>query len=366
MNILELCLSPAYGGLEIHVRDFCIWLSSRKEVSLSLALQEGSEIEQRLADLTCPSITFLHIAAKFPLKMARSLAGFIDEHQIDIIHMHWKDDLPLAALSKRLSKRNVCLAHSRHMLLPGNKHDIYHRFIYKPVDKYITITKDLKEQAEKNLPISNDKIEYIYYGVEPPNQLTNTEKEKIKKKFHIDHRFTVGLIGRIHFDKKQHLFIEAIEILKKEGVDIFGVIVGSSNDDEYSDQIRKYTVDHSLEEHVIFSGFYERPTDLMQCFDALVMPSGSETFGLVLIEGMHCGIPVIGSNKGGVPEIIDHGINGLMFEGDDVHSLVESINRLYHDNALRIQLAQAGQKKAREMFVAEEQYKKVLTTLANC
>jgi glycosyltransferase involved in cell wall biosynthesis len=104
----------------------------------------------------------------------------------------------------------------------------------------------------------------------------------------------------------------------------------------------------------------------MQCLDVLVMPSGVETFGLVLIEAMHCGIPVIGSNKGGVPEIIDHGITGLMYETDDLPAFAEAIARMYHDESLRRQLAQAGQRKAREMFVADIQYHKVKTALHRC
>ena len=363
MKILELCLSPAYGGLELHVRDFCIWLFNQPDVDLYLGLGSESPIHRDLEILNIPTITYDKTAGKFPVKMARRLAEFIKKNNIDIIHMHWKDDLPLAALAKRITKREIRLIHSRHMLLPGKKHDLYHRFIYKPVDKYITITQDLKRQAEENLPIANEKIEVIYYGINPPKQLDYAEIQKLKNKFGIDHKFTVGLIGRICQEKKQHLLIEATNILKTQDVHINAVIVGAIMKDDYFSGIKKYVTEHGLESYVHFSGFFDRPTDLMQCFDTVIMPSGVETFGLVLIEGMHCGIPVIGSNKGGVPEIIDHGVTGLMFESDDVHSLVDEILRLYNDKVLQIRLAQEGRLKARKMFVAEQQYRKVLKAL---
>jgi glycosyltransferase involved in cell wall biosynthesis len=366
IRILELCLSPAYGGLELHVRDFCVWLAGQPQIELFLVLKNESPIYQDLKKYNRPTLTFDRFAGKFPLAMALHVARYIDAHKIDVVHMHWKDDLPLAALAKRLCKRDICLVSSRHMLLPHKKHDIYHRFIYQPVDRYITITKDLKMQAEKNLPIDSNKIEVIYYGVKPPDMLTPEKIAELKTAFNIDNRFTVGLIGRICPEKRQELFIKAIQKLNEEDVHIHGLIIGSITDQPYYEHIRQYVKDQQIENIITFSGFYNRPTDLMQCLDVLVMTSGVETFGLVLIEAMHCGIPVIGSNKGGVPEIIDHGITGLMFESDDLLAFTEEIGRLYNDEALRRQLAKAGQQKAGEMFVADNQYQKVKSALERC
>ena len=363
MRILELCLSPAFGGLEIHVRDFCVWLLRQEEAELFLGLQENSAIDAELRQYNRPTLYYPHSTGKFPYRAARRLAGFIEKNQVDVIHMHWKDDLPLVSLAKRIAKRSVALVHSRHMLLPGKKHDLYHRFIYEPLDRYITITKDLKRAAEQNLPIAKDKISVVYYGVNLPRILSNDERESLKKQFNIVHRFTVGLIGRVCQPKKQHLFVQAVNLLKKQKIEIYAVIAGSVDDEQYMAKLRRQINEEGLNTQITISGFYDRPTDLMQCFDVLIMPSGVETFGLVLIEGMHCGIPVIGSNRGGVLEIIDHGVTGLLFEADDAQSLAEAIARLYNDNALRLQLARAGQQKARKMFVAEEQYRKVLNHL---
>ncbi len=363
MNILELCLSPSYGGLELHVRDFCVWLSEKPEVVLFLGLQSDSPIHQDLKTLDLPGITYDKIAGKVPYGMARRLAQYIIEHDIDIIHIHWKDDLPLAALAKRMTRNKVRLVHSRHMLLPGKKHDLYHQFIYNPVDKYITITQDLKNQAVKNLPLDADKVEVIYYGIKPPALLDQQQIQQLKEQFNIDNKFTVGLIGRICQEKKQHMLLEAANILKSRDIHINAVIVGGIMKDDYLDGLKRYVTDNGLESYVHFSGFYDRPTDLMQTFDVVTLLTGVETFGLVLIEGMYCGIPVIGSNLGGVPEIIDHGVTGLMFQSDDINSLVDELTRVYNDRALRLRLGQEGKRKAEKMFVLETQYTKVLNSL---
>jgi glycosyltransferase involved in cell wall biosynthesis len=366
IRILELCLSPAYGGLELHVRDFCVWLSGQQDTDLYLVLKNDSPIHRDLKRINIPIHLYNKTAGKLPLLTALDLARYIDTNRIDIVHMHWKDDLPLAALAKRLSKRNPALVVSRHMLLPHKKHDPYHRFIYRPVNRYITITEDLKRQAVKNLPIREGKIEVIYYGVKVPERITLTQSGRIKHEFNIDDRYTVGLVGRICPEKRQLMFIQAVENLHKEEIPVHGLIIGSVTDPGYDQEIRRYVQEKDLEDAVSFSGFYDRPTDLMQCLDVLVMPSGVETFGLVLIEAMHCGIPVIGSNKGGVPEIIDHGVTGLMYETDDVQAFSTAMARMYHDKTLRRRLAENGQTKAREMFVDDIQYSKVKKALLNC
>jgi glycosyltransferase involved in cell wall biosynthesis len=101
----------------------------------------------------------------------------------------------------------------------------------------------------------------------------------------------------------------------------------------------------------------------MQCFDVLVLTTHVETFGLVLVEAMMLGIPVIGSNAGGVLEIIDHEKTGLLFKTKDAHSLAEAIERMVRDPELRQQLAAAGREKAGKAYDTETQNRKVLSLM---
>jgi glycosyltransferase involved in cell wall biosynthesis len=101
----------------------------------------------------------------------------------------------------------------------------------------------------------------------------------------------------------------------------------------------------------------------MSCFDALVLTTKLETFGLVLIEAMHSGIPVIGSNAGGVPEIIDNEVTGLLFESWNANSLAEALKRLYTDREFGNKIAIMGRQKAQKIFDAKIQYQKVFQTM---
>ena len=78
MNILELCLSPSYGGLEIHMRDYSFWLSTIPECTLYIAVQEDSRLHKSLGDLNVPVNTYPSKAGKLPFFKAFKLAKFIE------------------------------------------------------------------------------------------------------------------------------------------------------------------------------------------------------------------------------------------------------------------------------------------------
>ncbi len=362
MKILELCLSPDFGGLEIHMRDFTAWLSRRADCAPCAAVQENTRLHRALATLNAPLLTFPAGAGKFPLAKARLLAKFIETQTVDIVHVHWKYDLPLTALAKRFSKRPFRLLHTRQMSLPGKKFDPYHRFVYGAMDGFIAITQYIARQARENLPLPAERIHQIYYGVAAPPPVDPEATAGLKRELGIGEEFVVGLLGRISEFKGQRLLLEALHRLNRERIRLHALIVGEAFEPEYLNGLQQFVQVNGLGEQVRFRDFHPRPYELMACLDALALTTKRETFGLVLIEAMQVGIPVIGSNAGGVPEIIDHEQTGLLFESWNAASLAQALKRLYLDPDLRKRIAAAGQRKARENFDLEKQYQKVLQT----
>ncbi len=80
--------------------------------------------------------------------------------------------------------------------------------------------------------------------------------------------------------------------------------------------------------------------------DAFVFPSSTETLGLVLLEAMAAGCPVVGANRGGIPDIVSDGVNGCLYDPDDPASLVRAVRRLLGDAPTRLQLRQAARDEA--------------------
>ncbi len=366
MRLLELCLSPSFGGLEIHFKDFSTWIAGeRPDVELILAVGRGTTLDRRLSPLGPPVLRFDPQESVLPvvdmLLRARKLARFVKDHSIDVVHIHDKFDLPSAALAKAIGSGEFALAHSRHMNLPGKKTDLYHRFIYSQLDRYIVVTRYLEKQAMEHLTIDAERIALVYSGCDAPRTLSVDEKAVLRRELGVGDGFVVGLAGNIHHYKGQHLLIEAVEKLAGEGLDVSAVIVGGCMEPGYLEGLKRYVEERGLP--VVFRGFHENIPELMQCFDVAALTTKNETFGLVLVEAMLAGVPVVGSNAGGVPEIIDDGETGLLFDSFDVESLAERLRRLYLDEALRARLGLAGRRKAREKFDKGRQFEKLLNEL---
>ncbi len=360
MNILELCLSPSLGGLELYV--FRTAQAMQGDNTIHACISPSGKLLARLQSLTDVQLLQLeHGYAYFPMLNARTLARYIDDNAIDIIHVHWGNDLPLAAFSKYFSARKPAIVYTRQMQLTRHKNDPYHRFLYRQTDLMLTITHRLEKDAKHFIGDQQTRIETLYYGVRAPERILEQDAiANLRAQHGIEAgSFVAGLVGRIEDGKGQHLLIKAIAQAKQAGQNMYALIVGAEMEPGYRDTLIKLAQQLEVENHITFLAFDPNPQLLMQICDCMVLATYEETFGLVLPEAMRCGVAVIGSNRGGVVEIIDHGTSGLLFESMDADSLYQQLSRLYQDPAFSHRLAAAGKEKADTLFNHEAHYAKL-------
>ena len=365
MNIMELCLSPDLGGLELYVYRASLKLAETDHVHAVIV--ENGKLAERFSETNIP-VSYLKKTFKaLPLFRALTLARIIDENNIDAIHLHWGRDLSLAALAKKFSKKKPRLVYTRQMQITRNKDDIYHRFLYRQVDVFVTITKLLAKLARSFLSESDkNKVVPLYYGVQEPDKfLSDLDKKKFRKKVGFSESdFVVALFGRIEEGKGQHVLIDAIAKLKKQDLDVKCLIIGHVMDDSYYSLIQQSVVNNNLQDNIYFMDFVENPQEWMQVCDVVILATKEETFGLVLAEAMQAEIPVIGTNSGGVPEIIENNKTGFLFEYGDVESLSKCIVELKEDENKRFAFAKAGQVKAKKLFDVANHYSELRKILS--
>jgi len=360
MNILQLCLSSGLGGLELYVFRASDALKDKHHVIA--VLQPGSKLDDYFDDHS--SIERVHIERKggpLPLSNARKLARIIDDNEIDLVHMHWGKDHALAALAKAFSRRKPKLVYTRQMMITRYKNDFYHRFLYSQLDLIITITRQLEQLYRKFVADPKLQVRTLYYGVKPPHKILSTpERDALRddKRFS-DNDFVVGLFGRLEDGKGQHLLIKALSMTKKDGRPVKALIVGHEMDAGYRTTLIKLAESLGVVHDITFNDFVDNPQQLMQICDCLCLTTYEETFGLVLPEAMRAGIAVIGSDKGGVPEIIDHQESGLLFTSKDETSLYQQITYYLDNPEARQMIAEKGKKKADAMFDNDEHFKKL-------
>jgi N-acetyl-alpha-D-glucosaminyl L-malate synthase BshA len=108
-----------------------------------------------------------------------------------------------------------------------------------------------------------------------------------------------------------------------------------------------------IADRVHLLGAQENVVPLLSTGDLFLLPSEQESFGLAALEAMACGVPVVASNVGGLPEVIDHGVTGFLHPGDDVDAMAESGVRLLSDAALHQRVADAAAAVVAREFCSE-------------
>ncbi len=350
-NILEFCLSPDLGGLELFMSS-CIGHFSQK-TNVFIAVAPNKKLDHHLNHET---LFYLKRNKLFPLIPAIKLAQHIDRNNIDIIHFHWTKDIATVILAKVLSARKPKVIQSRHMSMTRFKDDFYHKWLYKNIDTMHAVTHQVKAQLEKYIPSKiRPKIEVIHPGTKIPI-VEDNKKEKLKATYALEDSFVVGMVGRIEEAKGQYLLLEAMAMLKAFNIKV--LIVGQAMREAYLEELKMKTVDLGIEEKVIFTGFTKEVNEHIRLCNVTVLATQKETFGLVVIESMANGVPVITTDNGGPLEIIEDKVDGLFFDRSHT-DLAKKLTLLYENKILREKLALAGYEKAKKMFNADTQLEKL-------
>ena len=359
MNVLEVCMSKGFGGLELYVLKVAKFLNNGQH-KLNVLTKKNSFLSAKCSENDIQNDHFSFVFYHLPLFSAIRLAKYIKANEIDVLHVHWGKDLFFAVLAKFFSSRKVKLVYTRQMSLTREKKDMYHRFLYKNVDAYLVITKVLYDDALKYLPIKKENVHLLYYGV-PAAGSSEVDCEQYLVKAGMEQSiFKLAIFGRIEKGKGQHLVVEAVKNLEKQGKNIQLGIIGHIMDEAYFNTIQDEIRKNTLENNVFYLGFHNNPTSIMPCFDVVILATKCETFGLVLPEAMRAGVAVIGSNCGGVPEIIEHEKTGLLFESENIADLTTQLAKLVDDREFCKKLASAGKADADERFSEEKHFTKLI------
>jgi glycosyltransferase involved in cell wall biosynthesis len=164
----------------------------------------------------------------------------------------------------------------------------------------------------------------------------------------------IGIVGRISPWKGQHIFLRAAVTIRERFPGARFQIIGSALFDEadYEKEVRDLAVTLGLGEAVEFTGFRQDVPELIARLDILAHASTTgEPFGQVVAEGMISGKPVVATNGGGVPEIIEDGISGLLVPMDDAPALAAAIIRLIEHPEKAQEIAKAGRQRICDHFM---------------
>lgn len=361
LRIAELCLSSSLGGLELYVFRLTELLRERSHQCVPV-VTPGSRLDEVVHQAGFRPLYLAPRVRRAPLLTAYRLARWLTRNEIGILHLHRGDDLELAAIAKFLCRRRIRLVYSRHIDLPFPKRDVYHRMLYRAIDAFVAVTDLMAAQARQHLPLDSAKVRRIYLGARTAAASALRCNDFYARNDIDPGAFKVALIGRMEPYKGQHDFIAALPPLVAAGINVQGLLIGRAMEESYRRELETLISRLGLGARVKMLGHVPNPEAMMHCFDVVALTTVKETFGLVLIEAMRAGVAVIGSAAGGVPEIIEDGVSGMLFAPGDVSGLTERLATLYRDRPLRQRLALAGRQRAEAVF-SEERHMDEITRL---
>lgn len=164
----------------------------------------------------------------------------------------------------------------------------------------------------------------------------------------------VGIVGRLQRWKGVHVFLDAVACVRRTHPDVRAVVVGGPHETEpgYADELRAQAGRLGIAENVTFAGFQPNPAEWMQAMDVVVHAADQEPFGIVVVEAMALGKPVVAGAAGGPAEIVSDGVDGLRAPYGDAAAIASAVTRLLDDHAFAQRLGAAARKRAADFSAA--------------
>lgn len=274
--------------------------------------------------------------------LIKQLEKIVLQQNINLIYLNIQvnRDLFGVILSKKTGVN--CVSHLRSIRPVGfNKWTA--KFVNNNVSRFIANSSAVKDFWVSH-GLSEDKISVIYNGIPKLNISTiNLHKMYSLEKDCL----IIGSVGRLISWKRHDFLIETFNILLGNFDNAVLFIVGGGP----LMLDLKLTVDKlNIQNKVIFTGEILNAKEYIKSFDIMVLPSINEPFGRVIIEAMALGTPVIASKSGGIPEIIEDGKNGYLFNPDDKSDLLLKMDSLLKDFAKRDSFSFNGMQSVRTKF----------------
>ena len=272
----------------------------------------------------------------FKKNAKKALENLLEKEDIDIIHGHYLFPAGAAAVE-------VGNEHGIKTYVTAHGSDMFELYKTQPLMRS-TLKKVLK-RADVVLAVSNAlRHEIIATGVEgiasktrlswnsvDINKFSAKENTTFKEENRLEDKPIVLFVGNLIKRKNVESLLEAKKIANS---DYYLVIVG---DGPLFKKLNNKVEEENIRD-VIFTGARDDVENIIPSCDVLVLPSFSESFGLVLIEALACGKPVIGSNVGGITEIINKNV-GLLVNPNKISSIASAIDEVINDEELRMILS---------------------------
>jgi glycosyltransferase involved in cell wall biosynthesis len=345
----------------LHVDTARTWRGGQNQVLLTvnglraigqratLVAHPDGELRRRVAE----GLDLIPLAPRteMDLSAAWKFSRLIKRLNPDVIHAHDPHGVAMASFALSLggsAASGPALIASRRVdfHLKGNS---LSRWKHRQVDCFVAASEAIR-QILLHDGVEADRAVTVHEGIDVEHVVA-ADPVNVHEAFWLPHQApVVGNVAALVPHKGQRYLIEAAHLVVQEIPDARFVILGEG---ELREQLERQVHDHHLEKHVLLPGFR---TDVLGCikgFDLFVMSSVTEGLGTSLLDAMACSRPIVATTAGGIPEVVEDGVNGLLVPPRDARALADAIIRALRDASLRQRFGTAGLARVKARFTVE-------------
>lgn len=341
INILELESSKGWGGQEKRTVRLVNSLDKNK-FNVYWAVSENSKLFKNRKNIDAKFIP-VEMKKSYDIKAIKKIINIIKKYNIDIISTHSGKDGWIGAIAGLFT--NTKVIRTRHLQTP-----ISSTFSYNLSDKVVTVSKQVENYLLKK-GVKEEKLLTIYTGIDT-DQFSPEIKIDIKNELNLPkNTIIIGIVAVLRTAKRHIDLIEAFSNIKSDK-NIALIIIGSG---PQKNNIKNFIKEKNLK-NIYMLGHRENIDKILPSFDIFVLPSEMEALGTAILEASACGVACIGSNVGGIPEVIKDNKTGFLFESKNIKDLQNKLEKLINDDKLRRKFG----KKAREEVLKNFSVKKMV------
>ncbi|MBA4336718.1 hypothetical protein C0416_02995 [bacterium] len=349
-----------YGGAENQMYLLAKFLDKEK-FEVILVCSDFEKLKDWTEKFTAEGIEVIKLSVfhKHDPRHYFQLKEIIRTRKIDLMHIHVWNPASCRYAFMAANRYNLPIVITEHdpFELSGFK-GYLKRKLTRNVEIVITVSEANNRAMEHIFPALADRTITIHNGIDVTwfeSQLLSFSEGKIKefreKTFGVGGEKVILSVAELHERKGLKHLIKAMPAIL-EGYDSKAKLVLVGTGPAQAD-LEELAVKEGIIDNVLFLGFKKDVPHLMAASDIFVLPSEKEAFGLVLLEAAIAGLPIVASNVGGIPEVIEDGVNGTLVPPAISGRLAGAILEIFNNNFKRKAYIEEGYKRAKSKFSAK-------------
>ena len=357
VSVCHIASGDGWGGAEVQVATLLSSLAARNDVSACAIVLNGGRLASELRQTGIDVKVIPENEKPFPRIVAES-AEFLRGRGVQVIHSHrYKENLLALLLALRYPVRLVRTQHGQPEPYTGFS-GVKQRFVYAvdrqlarhAADRVISVSSDLTRYLQSH--VSSSKIAVIRNGIALQKVQSKFSQAEAKQRLFIrPDAPVIGIATRLTAIKRLDLFVAAATCITRAEPQARFVISGGGMEE---DHLRQFIESAGLQHEILLLGHREDVYDVMRAMDIMMLTSDHEGLPMVLLEAMALGIPVLSRQVGGIPEVIQDGVTGVLVNSDSAQDLAAACSSLLLDTERRKQIVANARAKVELSYSAEK------------